>query len=128
MKSPCLIHGCDLCCRETVMPLTHEDIERITGKGYEGFYLNIDGKNRLKNKDGVCWFLIDGKCRIYEDRPEGCRLYPLIINRKGDKIGLDSDCPHHDEFKVIDSNVTQLLKLVKRVTSESRKEKSDNSL
>lgn len=37
---------------------------------------------RMKNdKAGSCWFLADGKCRIYEQRFSGCRIYPHMLRR-----------------------------------------------
>lgn len=38
----------------------------------------------LRMKDdplGSCWFLKDGRCRIYEQRPSGCRIYPHMLRR-----------------------------------------------
>ncbi|MFA5268483.1 MAG: YkgJ family cysteine cluster protein [Methanoregula sp.] len=37
---------------------------------------------RMKNDAGrSCWFLKDGKCRIYEQRFSGCRIYPHMLRR-----------------------------------------------
>ena len=30
---------------------------------------------------GSCWFLRDGRCRIYEQRFSGCRIYPHMLRR-----------------------------------------------
>lgn len=38
----------------------------------------------LRMKDdaaGSCWFLKDGRCRIYEQRFSGCRIYPHMLRR-----------------------------------------------
>jgi hypothetical protein len=44
----------------------------------------------LRTKDdeiGSCWFLKDGKCRIYEDRFAICRVYPYMLHREPDEHG-----------------------------------------
>jgi hypothetical protein len=38
----------------------------------------------LRMKDdatGSCWFLKDGRCRIYDQRFSGCRIYPHMLRR-----------------------------------------------
>lgn len=63
------------------MPLTKADIERIVRLGYspEQFMVYSNELWRLKNINGRCVFLGEnGLCKIYEHRPLGCRLYPLI--------------------------------------------------
>lgn len=76
------------------MPLTLEDIERIRSLGYklEEFAEFRDGYWRLKNIDGHCVFLRNGRCSIYEHRPEGCRYYPVIEEDGGCTIDLEV-CP-----------------------------------
>ncbi len=34
-----------------------------------------------------CWFLKDGRCRIYEQRPSGCRIYPHMLRRSAGAPG-----------------------------------------
>lgn len=101
------------------MPLSKEDIERITNLGYSEFYVEAEGERRLRNKEGLCWFLSNGKCRIYENRPEGCRLYPLILYEEENTVGLDSDCPHHDGFDLSEDAITKLLELVERLNIDA---------
>jgi Fe-S-cluster containining protein len=44
---------------------------------------------RMKNDyPGSCWFLENGKCRIYDHRFSGCRIYPHMLRRNADKAGL----------------------------------------
>ena len=74
--------NCGICCEETMMELSSEDIEGLEEKGYclEDFAVIDDCVTRLRNVDGYCYFysLADKKCQIYEDRPIGCFLYPVV--------------------------------------------------
>ena len=36
---------------------------------------------------GSCWFLEDGRCRIYDRRVSVCRIYPYILHREPDETG-----------------------------------------
>lgn len=80
--SPCLRHNCVACCIETEMPLTDEDLKRLEKLGFKraDFTIEVDGETRLKNMAKQCFFLKDGRCSIYEARPEGCRIYPLVYD------------------------------------------------
>ncbi|RLG78751.1 MAG: hypothetical protein DRO13_06790 [Thermoprotei archaeon] len=53
------------------------------------------GIPRLKNIDGHCIFLdpSTNMCTIYEHRPLGCRLYPLVYDVDRDEVSLDTTCP-----------------------------------
>jgi hypothetical protein len=44
----------------------------------------------LRAKDdepGSCWFLENGRCRIYDDRFFICRVYPYMLHREPDETG-----------------------------------------
>lgn len=44
---------------------------------------------RMKNDAlGSCWFLETQKCRIYDQRFSGCRIYPHMLRRNADMTGL----------------------------------------
>jgi Fe-S-cluster containining protein len=88
--------NCGMCCEETIMELSSEDIERLEEKGFrlEEFAVIDDGVTRLRNVDGYCYFYsrADKKCRIYKDRPLGCYLYPVVyLANEGAMI--DELCP-----------------------------------
>ncbi|MEZ0345281.1 MAG: YkgJ family cysteine cluster protein [Infirmifilum sp.] len=92
---------CGKCCINTEMILLEEDVQRLKSLG-----LNLDavaerrgGFLRLKNVDGRCVFYdeANGHCRIYEHRPLGCRLYPLVFDEDRGVV-LDEDCPLAREF------------------------------
>ena len=108
--TPCLERGCSRCCRETEMPLAEKDIARLEalGEQRESFSIVLpDGSVRLQNDPATraCVFLdtdsadldAPGTCRVWDDRPEGCRIYPLVLDQL-DQPFLDELCPHRDEF------------------------------
>lgn len=37
---------------------------------------------------GSCLFLEEGRCRIYDDRPSICRIYPYMLHREPDRDGI----------------------------------------
>jgi len=81
------------------MILTEEDVRRILALGYdlEDFSEYREGYLRLKNVNGRCFFLDErGRCRIYEDRPLGCRAYPVVYDVEGDRCKIDEECPAGD--------------------------------
>lgn len=107
-------HRCVKCCVETEMPLTRDDIERISSLGYrtEDFAFKDERNFRLKNKSGRCVFLTKEGCGIYDFRPEGCRLYPLVYDEDSGKPVLDELCPYREEFDIKKSDFERLLRLI----------------
>ncbi|ACB40658.1 YkgJ family cysteine cluster protein [Pyrobaculum neutrophilum] len=108
---------CGICCIGTEMELLADDIARITSRGYklEEFAEERDGVYRLKNVDGHCVFYDPStrSCRIYDIRPVGCRLYPLIYD--GEKVDVDRTCPTWDtvpqeEIKRLGRYVVEFLR------------------
>src|SRR5258706_12873020 len=93
--------GCGNCCKDPLLPLTDEDIQRIVdatgdnvsdiaqivdktaiemGDELEAFVNLRQGKRVLvlRHARGSCIYLgDDDRCTIYESRPLGCRVYPL---------------------------------------------------
>ncbi len=120
MMNPCLRHRCSRCCHDTQMMLTEEDVERISALGYRDFYYEKDGFLYLKNRGGKCVFLDEnGRCRIYEHRPAGCRFYPYIYDYERDEILRDVDCPYAQEFVLEEPEA--LKALVHRILEEREK-------
>jgi Fe-S-cluster containining protein len=98
------------------MELTREDIQRIDTAGHYGYYLEEDGSFILGNRNGKCVFLDgSGLCSIYPIRPEGCRLYPLVMRLPSGIAEIDSVCPHGDEFPADPDDVVRLTKLVAKL-------------
>ncbi len=120
------IPGCCRCCWNTEMMLLEEDIERIKSLGYrfEDFaYIDDQGFIRLKNVNGHCVFLDPEtcRCRIYEFRPIGCKLYPIIYV-EGIGPTIDSECPAKDTV-TIDEFLEKsriLLKVIEKLRREAR--------
>jgi Fe-S-cluster containining protein len=119
--TPCLQRACSVCCRETEMPLSITDVERIvevSGMEVEEFSHIVDGLRILRNdeKTRACIFLITdsaeltapGTCSIHADRPTGCRCYPLVLDET-DEAYLDEVCPHRDEFPAIPNLLEEML-------------------
>lgn len=103
MRNPCFEHGCAACCYETEMPLTDEDIARLVALEHarDDFVTwSDDGTAQLKVREEAgkpCFFLREGKCSVYAERPAGCRIYPMVLNENG-RLARDEDCPHRSEF------------------------------
>lgn len=47
----------------------------------------VSGYALQTKTDGSCIFLENGKCKVYEDRPLICRLYPYMLHREEDEFG-----------------------------------------
>lgn len=82
------------------MTLTEADVARLEAAGERRFVrAAADGSWQLANLGGHCVFLsADGACTVYEVRPEGCELYPLVLDLGSGRVVRDSFCPHRWEF------------------------------
>jgi Fe-S-cluster containining protein len=106
------------------MELSREDIERLEKMGYrlEEFAVTDNSTARLRNVDGYCIFYSrdDKKCRIYEKRPMGCRLYPVVYLANEGAI-VDELCPmgHTISEKELRTKGKILEKLLKKIEKES---------
>jgi len=123
MKDTCLQYECIECCLNTEMPLSSSDIVRIRGLGFpESFFIvKKNGNRRLKNLSGRCVFHNGQRCCIYNYRPEGCRLYPVIFHEAAGEVVLDSYCPHHEKFQLTPTTSHEVIKLVRRLEAEKKK-------
>nr|MBC8518292.1 YkgJ family cysteine cluster protein [Euryarchaeota archaeon] len=136
LDSPCLRHKCARCCRETSMPITIREAEiiaLITKKNISDFTKDLNqtgGILQLANseKTNACVFLntnskeIDapGQCSIHAKRPQGCRIYPIILDME-DEVWMDDVCPHTNEFAKPDEISRQaLLALDANIQAEAR--------
>lgn len=104
------------------MPLLTEDIEQIKRLGltYDYFAINRDNWLQLKNYDGRCIFNDGKQCLIYENRPEGCKIYPIIYDEDKNCVTLDEDCPHRVEFKISEIDLRMVISLVTKLKDERR--------
>jgi len=109
------------------MVLSNEDILRIKKLGYkiQEFALYEDGFYILKNKNGYCVFLKNGKCSIYKNRPEGCKYYPLIFDVESNSVIIDKDCPKKEKFNLNNYSYlrTNVLHFVLRLFKEKEERK-----
>jgi len=117
VDNPCRRHECHLCCYETRMTLTEADVDRLTNAGFAGFVReNRAGDLELVNRDGWCVFLDGGDCGVYDLRPDGCRLYPLVLDIGSGRVVLDDFCPHRIEFPI---DVDRAVELRRSVATEN---------
>jgi len=103
------------------MLLLDDDIKRIAGLGYdEHFFVELqEGFKVLRNsKAGRCVFHDGTKCTIYENRPKGCKLYPIIFDLDSKSAVKDSFCPYNDEFNLSPKAKRELPILYSQLQSE----------
>ena len=51
------------------------------------FYVSGYALRSQGDLPGSCWFLENGRCSIYEQRPSICRIYPSMLHREPDDEG-----------------------------------------
>ena len=51
------------------------------------FYVSGYALRVQEDENGSCWFLDNGRCRIYEQRFAICRIYPYMLHREPDEEG-----------------------------------------
>ncbi len=96
------------------MLLSAQDIARLEKKGYKkDMFVRQDnqGFSMLRNRQGSCVFynVKERKCDVYTVRPEGCRIYPVILDEeKG--IVVDSIC--HAQASISEQEKKRRGKLV----------------
>ena len=105
------------------MELSNDDIRRLEGAGYSRDQFSILDNHaiRLMNVDGWCIFysLAERKCRVYKNRPLGCRLYPVVYLVDEGAI-FDELCPmgHTVSEREFRTKGTALRKLLRRIDEE----------
>jgi len=107
------------------MLLSDDDIKKIEKIGFDNHYFVRSKKGwlKLKNKDGKCVFHNGKICIIYNDRPEGCILYPLIFNEEEKSAVVDDKCPYKNYFRFNTKKVNQLYRLVTKIIFERKNRK-----
>jgi len=117
------------------MPLSEEDALRIstaTGlsvKGFTKLLSETGGVLELANSTdtNACVFLetdsreldAPGLCQIHQNRPTGCRSYPIVLDME-DLVFKDDLCPWKEEFEEPnEGHRTELLKLDSLIRSEA---------
>jgi len=103
------------------MSLRLADVARLERAGQRDFYRqDEDGYLRLRNVDGRCVFLAEGRCTVYPHRPEGCVLYPLILFTDCDEVGLHAFCSHRHEFSFASGDEAWLRRGIASEDEEAR--------
>jgi Fe-S-cluster containining protein len=123
MKDICLQYGCVKCCLNTEMPLSSSDIVRIRSLGFseDFFIVKKNGNRYLKNLWKRCVFHNGQRCTIYNYRPEGCRLYPAVLDEATGEAVLDSYCPHHGKFQLTPRISREVIRLVRELDVEKKR-------
>jgi Fe-S-cluster containining protein len=96
---------CGSCCTREINShiflLDHDvaEVKKIDSAAYEPapdpefcdqngmLYVSGYALRMKEDTNGSCWFLEEGKCRIYEQRFSGCRIYPHMLRRSTDTTG-----------------------------------------
>ena len=73
------------------------------------FYVSGYAVRTQDDDTGSCWFLKNGKCRIYDRRFTICRIYPYMLHREPDESGkIDwrqfSGLDQHGEYGAVISD------------------------
>jgi uncharacterized protein len=112
------------------MILLDEDVKRISELGFEESFFTrstADGFKILKNSSaGRCVFHDGSKCTIYEHRPKGCKLYPVIYDEDQMLAVKDMDCPYRNEFELSRRSKRELSYVYSRIMAETASRFSAN--
>lgn len=109
------------------MLLSEKDIECLERKGFKrDFFVHFDseGYSFLRNYNGYCIFYNAEKrlCKIYGNRPLGCRIYPVIYDEDRG-ILVDALCPSCKLIseKQITKRGKKVINLLKNIDAEAKK-------
>jgi Fe-S-cluster containining protein len=79
-----------------MMELSADDISKLESKGFrlDDFTIKYGDVTQLRNVGGYCYFYnqVDKKCQIYEDKPIGCCVYPVVY-LVNEGMMIDELCP-----------------------------------
>jgi len=116
---------CGICCKQTQMPLSKKDIKLLQKAGHnpkQFIRINKQGYAQLQNKQGYCIFYDtqNHTCKVYRQRPMGCRLYPIIYSEEEGVI-VDGICPTKETVArtEIKSKTTTLMQLLRAVDEQA---------
>jgi uncharacterized protein len=118
---------CGMCCQETEMLLSEGDIKRIERLGYgTKRFVRIDkaGYAKLRNTQKHCVFYdpLKKECSIYDRRPEGCHVYPVVFDYSAG-IVVDEICGERNTMTYQEQAETglQVKSLLTRIDKEAQK-------
>jgi Fe-S-cluster containining protein len=77
-------------------------------------YVNKKGFAQLRNKKGYCIFYDTEKvaCKVYEKRPMGCRIYPVVYS-EDDGVVADDLCP--ERLTVTEAEIERKTGVLRRL-------------
>jgi len=117
---------CGICCEKTEMLLAEADIKCLEKAGYTRTrFVRYDKKGfaKLRNRRGYCVFYDTEKrrCKVYEHRPSGCRLYPVIYSIEEGVI-IDDLCPMKNTVSATElkRKGKEVTKLLQRIDEEAK--------
>jgi len=112
------------------MILTSHDIEIIEKLGYEFHFFVTEhtGWLQLKNYKGRCVFHNGIQCDIYDHRPEGCVLYPIVYDKDNRYAILDNECPQKHCFPLSKTKEQQIKTLVLLLEKERKDRKKRKNI
>jgi Fe-S-cluster containining protein len=91
------------------------------------FQKKIEGYITLRNQSGYCVFfdVKNRKCKIYKDRPIGCRLFPIIFDEAKGVI-VDKVCPAYGSWTENDKKIMgkKVIRLLKKIDREAKQRSS----
>jgi Fe-S-cluster containining protein len=105
------------------MELSSDDVKRLEEAGYrrDEFAVRDDHIVRLRNVGGWCYFysLAGQNCRVYENRPLGCSLYPVVYSADKGAI-VDELCPmgHTVSERELRAKGRTLINLLRKMDKE----------
>jgi Fe-S-cluster containining protein len=109
------------------MLLSKKDIHRLEAKGYSiDHFAKYDRKGyvQLRNRDGYCIFydIQNHQCKVYADRPSGCRVYPVIFDEEKGVV-LDGICESRESVSEQEKRLKgkRVVKLLAKIDSEAIK-------
>jgi len=107
------------------MLLSRADIRLLEGAGHDRqhFARSVgEGYVQLRNVRGYCFFyhVESQRCRVYDHRPLGCRIYPVMCGEE-EEVVVDDLCPQSGAVskKEIESKANRLRRLLKRIDAEA---------
>jgi len=117
---------CGICCEKTEMLLAEADIKCLEKAGYtRKKFVCYDKKSfaKLQNHRGYCVFYDTEKrrCKVYEYRPVGCRVYPVIYSIEEGVI-IDDLCPMKNTVSTTElkRKGKGVMKLLQKIDEEAK--------
>jgi hypothetical protein len=107
------------------MQLSAQDVSRLKKLGYDpaAFMRRREGFRTLRNVKGVCYFFDKNTChcKVYENRPDGCRYYPIVYCVDEDRLMIDEEvCQRTSTITLRDMEETapKLTRLARKLIAQ----------